>query len=413
MKQIVARFLRILTPRRVGFSLLTVALLGALGWFLISSGSRAPRVIGQPPLRPALGKQLAYSNYTAVISKALADVQASLALPADKRKEALLVVANDLEHEEGAEVTTPGGEAAEIDNSVMIAEMRADTPNAGAIELGLEALSKSLAGKGAGLEGTLVGGKAEETLRQILSDSRFDYERQLSPLQRLIRWLSEHSGGGTGDDNLSSIFIAILAGLAAGVLTFLASEKLGGKVLRLGLSIAVGTVTGLIFYAGLNAIGTTLKILGVVGLIVAAVAIGLVGSGLGRASTPAAPRRLNDLATVLGMSAGEARRRAEEAASEGDYRLAIRYRCLGLLLALDEVGMLHFDRAATNREYLFRAPGEMQNRLQPLLDRFDAVWYGGAPATAQEWAQYTAEAAGIEAMLPAASARGRRGDSAA
>ena len=71
----------------------------------------------------------------------------------------------------------------------------------------------------------------------------------------------------------------------------------------------------------------------------------------------------------------------------------------GALLALDEAGMLTFDRTATNREYLFRAPGPIHDDLQPLLDRFDQIWYGDAPTNAQEWAAYDAKATSIEARI--------------
>ena len=126
----------------------------------------------------------------------------------------------------------------------------------------------------------------------------------------------------------------------------------------------------------------------------------LIFSGLYVASSPPSkPPALSELAATLGMNAREARTRAEEAASAGDYRLGVRYRCLAVLLALDEVGMLHFDRTATDREYLFRAPGGLQNDLQPLLDRFEAVWYGEAPVGAEDWTAYAARAAAIEAKV--------------
>ena len=70
------------------------------------------------------------------------------------------------------------------------------------------------------------------------------------------------------------------------------------------------------------------------------------------------------------MGAEEARRRAAASASEGDYRAAIRYRCLAVLLALDEAGMLVFDRSATNREYLFRAPGPIHDELAIAVEPF-------------------------------------------
>jgi hypothetical protein len=58
--------------------------------------------------------------------------------------------------------------------------------------------------------------------------------------------------------------------------------------------------------------------------------------------------------------------------------------------------MLVFDRSATNREYLFRAPGPIHDDLQGLLSRFEAIWYGNSPTNAAEWAQYDASASSIE-----------------
>src|SRR5205823_6240979 len=150
-------------------------------------------------------------------------------------------------------------------------------------------------------------------------------------------------------------------------------------------------------------LGVTAEILGAIGLVIAAVAVGLISTGLYRSSAPARPRPLSDLAAALGMSAGEARKRAEEAGRAEDYRHAIRYRCLAVLLALDEVGMLAFDRTATDREYLFRAPGGLQEELQPLLARFEEVWYGDAPTTEADWADYAARAGRVEARVTAES----------
>jgi hypothetical protein len=99
------------------------------------------------------------------------------------------------------------------------------------------------------------------------------------------------------------------------------------------------------------------------------------------------------------MGAGEAGRRAGEAAKEGDYRAAIRYRCLAVLLRLDEADLLHFDRAATNSEYLFKAPGNLQEGLQPLLAQFSAVWYGNQPATQSDWQDYTTRAEALELQI--------------
>jgi hypothetical protein len=237
-------------------------------------------------------------------------------------------------------------------------------------------------------------------LRQVLSDPAFNYERDLSPLQRLARWLA----GGAQDidpgDTLWRWATALIAALASAILTFLASERLGSVWLRLGLSALAGLFMGAIFYTGLRALDVVQLAIAAAGIVIAAVAVGLLATGAYRVSAPPArPRSISELAAVLGMSASEARAKAEDAASAKDYRSAIRYRCLAVLLTLDEAGKLTFDRAATNREYLFRAPGPLQGELQPLLSRFDAIWYGNAPASAEEWTDYDARAAHVEAEV--------------
>src|SRR5207302_3133263 len=145
-----------------------------------------------------------------------------------------------------------------------------------------------------------------------------------------------------------------------------------------------------------------------VGIGVAVITATLIAVAMQRATAPTArPRAISELAALLGMSASQARERAGESAGEGDYRAAIRYRCLAVLLTLDEAGMLAFDRSATDREYLYRAPGDLQDDLQPLLSRFEAVWYGHAPTGEAEWQEYAARAEEIERKVLAAPRVGR------
>jgi hypothetical protein len=237
-----------------------------------------------------------------------------------------------------------------------------------------------------------------------LSNPIYDYTRTESPLQRFARWLASLTGEGDPNGSLTRFFLALLAGLAAGALAFPLSGRLGltNRWARLGVSVGAGLSAAAVFYVATEDFDVTFQALGAVGLAVAALAAGLILAGVGRASTPSSrPRAISELAAVLGMSAVEARRRADESAAQRDYRNAIRYRCLAVLLALDEAGMLTFDRTATNREYLFRAPGTLQNELQPLLTRFDAIWYGDDPTDAEEWAGYSSRAAAIEARVAA------------
>jgi hypothetical protein len=187
----------------------------------------------------------------------------------------------------------------------------------------------------------------------------------------------------------------------------MASERLGSRRLRLGLAFIVGLTVGSITYLATGNLGETVLVLGAVGMVVAAIAAALIFLGMGRASAPSRPRAVSELAAVLGMGSAEARRKATEVAAHGDYRSAIRYRCLAVLLDLDEEGWLVFDRSATDREYLFRAPGTLQNDLQPLLARFEEVWYGDAPAGVEDWTSYDALAAQIEAKVASEAAAQR------
>lgn len=402
--------------------LVTLALLALLlGWLLFlrpGGGTGGQPIASATPLpRPALGKTVTYGEYRAAVQGALDEVRLAkgAASASDTRKSHLLEAALRLEKVEGARVVPPGAgqSAAEIDNTALITALRS---NAGidAPESGLATLLSALdQGSSLYLSGTKTGDAADAELRQVLSDGAFNYEQQLSPLQRLIRWLQGVTGSTSPDDAFTRLLVALLAGFASGALTFLATERLGSRWKRLGAATIVGLIVAVAFFTGLRNVDVVLEIIAVVGLVVAAAAMGLFTVGVNRGRTAAAPRTASDLAAVLGMNAVEARRRASVAASAGDFRSAIRYRCLAVLLSLDEAGQLAFDRSATNREYLFRASGAMHDELQPLLDRFDDVWYGGAPAAAPEWEDYTARAEHVEGQIGLASGARAAGRSAA
>jgi hypothetical protein len=391
------------------------ALAVLLVWFFLfrdSSGSSPSSTAGPPPVRPALGRPVQYANYTAAVDEALAGVRDAGSLQGDERRKKLEGAAASLEKVEGASVEPPAGGISEVDNTAIISELRSQDPNLAAVEGSLSTLSQGLRESQTAqtLPGTLDGGKAGAELQSVLSDPAFDYEKELSLLERLAQWLGGQAGEADPGNVLWRLLTALMAGLAGAVLTFFLTERVPNRWARLGLSAVGGLLVGGIFYVATGNLDILVGILGAVGLVVAAIAAGLISTGLYRASAPARARTLSDLAAALGMSAGQARSRAEEAAAAGDYRHAIRYRCLAVLLALDEVGMLAFDRTATDREYLFRAPGPLQDEMQPLLARFEEVWYGDAPAGAGEWSDFSARAARIEARV---AAEGRAGKQAA
>jgi hypothetical protein len=385
-----------------GIAVVVVA--GLLVWFFFLRPGGPVVVVQPPPVRPALGKSVSFDDYRKAIEDARSDIADARSASGGERKQAIEKAKNDLAAVEGASVSPPlpDGKPSQIDNTLVLGELGADEPNLAAVDAALSALGERLdTGSTQNVQGVLAGGPAVAALNTVLSDPVFDYTRNETPLQRLARWLAGMTGEADPSDTLWRWFLSIVAGLAGGALTYLATERIRNRWARLGVSALGGLAVGIIFFLGSGAVDLTFKLLGAVGLVVAAVVVALVLAGLNRASSPGSVKPISELAQVLGMSAVEARKRAEESAQERDYRSAIRYRCLAVLLALDEAGMLTFDRTATNREYLFRAPGTIHDDLQPLLDRFDQIWYGDSPTNAGEWADYIARAASMEARVAA------------
>jgi uncharacterized protein DUF4129 len=135
-------------------------------------------------------------------------------------------------------------------------------------------------------------------------------------------------------------------------------------------------------------------ILAVGGLLLAGV-IGYLLLGLRR--NMAAEARAADDDPEAGLTARSALDQAGEIARSGDYRTAMRYLYLSALLWLDERDMLRYDRALTNREYLDRLRDNptLRDRLKPVVETFDQVWYGHVPLDAQSFATYRAQ---VEAL---------------
>jgi hypothetical protein len=88
---------------------------------------------------------------------------------------------------------------------------------------------------------------------------------------------------------------------------------------------------------------------------------------------------------------------AGQLARSGDYRTGVRFLYLAALLRLDERGLLRYDRALTNREYLERLRDNpaLQASLAQVVDTFDRVWYGSA---ALDQAAFEAYRVGVERL---------------
>jgi hypothetical protein len=95
------------------------------------------------------------------------------------------------------------------------------------------------------------------------------------------------------------------------------------------------------------------------------------------------------------LNANAALGKAYELSDSGDYRMAVRYLYLSALLQLEENGVLRYDRAKTNREYLrsVRAMPGLHTSLVEVIDVFDRVWYGYQSIDQADFERYAAQAA--------------------
>lgn len=95
------------------------------------------------------------------------------------------------------------------------------------------------------------------------------------------------------------------------------------------------------------------------------------------------------------LTAESAFNKAQALSGDGDYRTAVRYLYLSSLLQLDERGLLRYDRAQTNREYLRKVAHlpALATMLREVIDVFDRVWYGYQPLDEATYARYAARVA--------------------
>ena len=106
----------------------------------------------------------------------------------------------------------------------------------------------------------------------------------------------------------------------------------------------------------------------------------------------------------LPRTPAEARARADALARTGAYRDAVRNLYLAALLSLERRRLVSADRSLTNREVLAQVPAENAIRpyLHPVVDTFDAVWYGVQEPDAATFAGYATQIDGLEHVAEAA-----------
>ncbi|NTV63803.1 MAG: DUF4129 domain-containing protein, partial [Oscillochloris sp.] len=125
-----------------------------------------------------------------------------------------------------------------------------------------------------------------------------------------------------------------------------------------------------------------------IGLLTIGAVLAIWLRGLRWASAPLTRRPDED--PEVALSAAEATRQADSLAHSGDYRRAARMLYLSALLWLHEQGRLRYDRSLTNREHLDRLGEQsaLRERLRPVIETFDSVWYGDLPLDATSFATY-------------------------
>jgi len=250
-------------------------------------------------------------------------------------------------------VTLADGTVLPIDNTYLLALLRADPPQPAAVADATQAM----AALGAAWPAPRHTARDLDPLATILTQPEFQWtpaepswletlrDRFLSWLARLLSRLLSSTGLGTGGDLLGSA-LAWLAALAViAVLVYM----LRGLFLNFAPEVSLPDEAG----------------------------------------------RGDE-----GLTAEAAGRRAQTLSAGGDYRSAVRYLYLSALLHLEEAGLLRYDRSLTNREYLRSLSGrpELAERLQGVVEVFDRVWYG---FDALDNAAYADYAARVTALLAA------------
>ncbi len=255
---------------------------------------------------------------------------------AEQNEQAITAAADELAAIEA--VLLPGGQAIPVDNDDLLEILRRDDLGGDDLQAArarLEALQRARQYPG------LTTGRTFERLDEILSRSEFERARagqaaDSSLLQRALEWLAdrlERAGGAPGVKPLLTLF-------------------------------SVAVTLAVLFYFFRSSLSQW--------------ASEGWSAGEGRGDDEAS------------LSSNEALKRARALSAGNDYRQAARYLYLSTLLWLDERGLLHYDPACTNREFLLQVSvnASLHEALLPVVDFIDRVWYGFAPLDGRAYAAF-------------------------
>ncbi|MEP7198846.1 MAG: DUF4129 domain-containing protein [Chloroflexota bacterium] len=240
------------------------------------------------------------------------------------------------------DVQLDSGERVTVNNDALLAEMRGANPDASKVRARLRALRDALAPPTGELRDDDVA-----KLRDLLNKPPFKREESDNWFLRLLDELLSRLFGGAAQGIYDTRYLIVALGF-------------------------VLIVTVLVYFA-----------------------INVRRNTASEATLPA-----EAAADEANLTASAALRNAQHFASAGDYRAAVRHLYLSTLLLLDERGRLRYDRSLTNREYLRAVANTpaVRDALKPIVETFDRIWYGFAPITATEFAEYQREVETIRSL---------------
>lgn len=122
-------------------------------------------------------------------------------------------------------------------------------------------------------------------------------------------------------------------------------------------------------------------------MIVFLVRLGLANRLTRKARNPKTKKTVALVARAEEEDTGNLVDSARQAFDRGDMRLACRCLYMALLFRLDAAGVLRYNTACTNGEYLrqVRRDARAYGLLAPQVRRFDLIWYGGRSASVDDY----------------------------
>ena len=255
-------------------------------------------------------------------------------------------------------VTAADGSTIQPNLTSILSALEAERPNPQAAAAGLQAVLAEVE-RPQPTPQLAAGDDARTRLQRILDRPEFQPAPPPDPISAALQqWWQ------TIQDRIGSALRAVFDWLAQREGGSPSDEFLGGA-LRFSLALAGLLLIGGILALVLRGLGQT------------------IGPGvIGSPAEPGAPP----------PSADAWRAEADRLAQTGAFRAAIRALYLAALLRWDEQGRLRFDRTLTNREVLRQATSRgdapLVERLGPLVERFDRLWYSGLPGSPEDYADF-------------------------